>query len=131
MPEYTLEQIEEFIRGSEWDDVCPYMFEHLALEDPQMLLSLIHLYPWQENLDLAYAAQACFVIKGERTGVAEVLLPLLLHTHGYVREGAADGLAWDANNPEVRAALQRACEVEPFDGVKMAMEEALGDYAAI
>lgn len=101
-------------------------FEWQARFMPVILLARIEDTPL-EPADLAHAAAALEGAEVASDFAARILLPLLRHERGFVREGAAWGLRGHLDHPGVRDAIQAARAAEPYESVRAAFDEVLDE----
>lgn len=75
-----------------WPGPCEALFEHLAANDPEALLTMIRSGELAPT-ELTFAAEYAGDIEGHDPEVLDVLGSLLTHEKAYVREGVVYGLA--------------------------------------
>lgn len=98
------------IQNSHWGKPCQALFADLATFSPDDLVTVFE-YGDLNRVDTAYAAEYV----GEGCGLdttKRLLIPLLSHPAGFVREGTIYGLEYHIQDPEIQEALSTAASQE-------------------
>lgn len=106
---------------------CEKSFAHLAAVDPFALATWIasgDLKPTQLTFAAEHMGRAG---DGVRWLVVATLVPLLSHTHVYVREGAMMGLTQYAADDDVRPMFERIAMSDESETLRGMAEEILTD----
>lgn len=98
-------------------------FEWQAQHEPDVLLARVT--GELKGADLANAAMAAGEGISDSARVVPVLLPLLAHERGFVREATAYGLQPHLDYPGVLSALTAARDAEQWASVRAGFDEVL------